>query len=96
MELLQLQKLMKNLEEFENITKQLQDPTTTLSDVRAIFDAVLEKYDSVSLNIYLAVDANIIHSHAFETGIVKVLDDAVDQLAAEEENDISCFFRLLV
>ena len=91
MELLQLQKLMKNLEEFENITKQLQDPTTTLSDVRAIFDAVLEKYDSVSLNIYLAVDANIIHSHAFETGIVKVLDDAVDQLTAEEENDISCF-----
>ena len=47
----------------------------------------------MSLNIYLAVDANVIHSHAFETGIVKVLDDAVDQLTTEEENDI---IRLLV
>ena len=77
------------MEQFENITKQLQDPTTTLSDVRAIFNAAIEEYESLSF--YLKADADIIKSPHFESAIVKVLDDSVDQLTAEEKNDIMCF-----
>jgi exonuclease VII small subunit len=35
---------LKDLEEFEKITKQLQNSDTNLSDVRAIFDAAIEQY----------------------------------------------------
>ena len=59
MELLQLQKLMKNLEEFENITKQLQDPTTTLSDVRAIFDAVFKQTLMLQFTGFRKVTRNV-------------------------------------
>lgn len=82
---------MKDLDEFEKITKQLQNPSTTLSDVRAIFDATIEGYPS--LNYYLAADAQILHSPAFESGIVKVLDDEVDQLTEEERNSLGRFSR---
>jgi hypothetical protein len=51
---------LKGLEEFEKITKQLQNSHTTLSDVRAIFDAVIEEYPS--LDFYLKPDAQIVHS----------------------------------
>lgn len=80
---------MKDLEEFEKITKQLQNPTTTLSDVRAIFDLVIEQY--ASMNFYLKADAQIVHSPAFESGIVKVLNDEDDQLTAEETDSVECF-----
>ena len=67
---------MKDLEEFDKITKQLQNPATTLSDVRAIFDAAIDQYPL--LNFYLEANAQIVHSPAFESGIVKVLDDELD------------------
>ncbi len=73
---------MKDLEQFEEITKKLQNPTTILSDVRAIFDAAIQQYPS--LNFYLAADAQIVYSPAFETGIVKVLHDEVEKLSEEE------------
>lgn len=88
-DLLQLQQLLKDLEEFEKITKQLQNPATTLSDVRAIFDATIEQYPL--LNFYLEANAKIVHSPAFESGIVKVLDEELDQLSEKERNSISCF-----
>ena len=34
------------------------------------------------------------HSPAFETGIVKVIDDEVDQLSDEERNAMSCFHQI--
>lgn len=80
---------MKGLEEFEKITKQLQNSHTTLSDVRAIFDAVIEEYPS--LDFYLKPDAQIVHSPSFESGIVKILDDEVDQLTQRERNSLGCF-----
>ena len=59
---------MKDLDEFEKITKQLQNSDTNLSDVRAIFDAAIEQYPS--LDFYLKADAQIVHSPSFERGIV--------------------------
>ena len=80
---------MKDLEEFEKITLQLQKPATTLSDVRAIFDVAIEQYPS--LNFYLKANAQIVHSPAFESGIVKVLDGEVEQLTEAERDSIKCF-----
>ena len=47
-----------------------------------------------SLSFYLSSDAQIVHSPAFETGIVKVIDDEVDQLSDEERNAMSCFHQI--
>ena len=80
---------MKDLDEFEKITKQLQNSDTNLSDVRAIFDAAIEQYPS--LDFYLKADAQIVHSPSFESGIVKLLDDEVDQLTERERNSVGCF-----
>jgi hypothetical protein len=80
---------LKDLEEFEKITKQLQNSDTILSDVRAIFDAAIEQYPS--LNFYLEADAQIVHSPSFESGIVKLLDDEVDQLTERERHSVGCF-----
>ena len=77
------------MEEFEKITKQLQNSDTTLSDVRAIFDAAIEQYPS--MDFYLEADAHIVHSPSFESGIVKLLDDEVDQLTEMERNSVECF-----
>ena len=88
-DLLQLQKLLKDLDEFEKITKQLQNSDTNLSDVRAIFDAAIEQYPS--LDFYLKADAQIVHSPSFESGIVKLLDDEVEQLTEMEKNSVECF-----
>ena len=60
--------------------------------VRAIFDAAIEMYPS--LEFYLKDYALIVHSPAFESGIVKVLDDEVDPLSVREKSSISCFSHI--
>ena len=55
------------------------------------FDVAIQQYSS--LNFYLAADAQIVYSPALESGIVKVLDDEVEQLTEEERNSAACFWR---
>ena len=88
-ELLQLQKIMADLREFETITKQLQNSACTMSEVRAVFDTVIQEYPS--MDYYLGANAQIVHSPTFENGIVKVMDDAIDDLSNEEKDAVVIF-----
>lgn len=58
-----------NLEVFEPISKSLKKESTTISDVRGIFNAVIEDYftnkDKISAN------PRIVQCPDFESGIVK-------------------------
>jgi len=56
-------KAMKDLTQFESVTKMLQKLDFTLSDVREVFDAILDKFPSMSR--YLAVDGAVVHSPTF-------------------------------
>jgi hypothetical protein len=89
MENVRLQRLFKDMQEFEIITKQLQKVSCSLSDVRAIFDETISTYPAMAF--HLASDAQIVQSPNFEKGIVKVLDDKTDQLTFDEHAAVSCF-----
>jgi hypothetical protein len=65
---------MKDLTQFESVTKMLQKLDFTLADVREVFDAILAEFPCMSR--YLAVDGAVVHSPTFETAIVKVLNDS--------------------
>jgi hypothetical protein len=47
LEVVTLQEVMKDLEEFESATKLLQDSKRALLEVRAIFDGLMETYPSM-------------------------------------------------
>lgn len=89
--MLKLLKALKALKVFETISKKLQDSTTTLSDVRAIFDVTIEEYPSLAF--YLKADAEMVHYPEFEAAIVKVLDEKVEPFSEEEAKSITCFLR---
>jgi hypothetical protein len=88
-DLLGLQKLMDDLSKFQCITKELQKPTITLSDVRVLFDAAFAKFPSTAY--YLDKSAQIVHSAEFENAVVKVIDESFDVLSMAEKDKIAIF-----
>ena len=70
-DLANLKELGTQRQDFEIVTKQLQDPSISLQDVRLIFDEVNSWYPSMKNQ--LAKDAVIVKHPAFESGICKVL-----------------------
>lgn len=58
------------LKDLESITKALQSDSTTLADVRALFDKVSEEYPQ--LQERLADDFPIVHDVTFERAVVKL------------------------
>ncbi len=89
LQLLSLQKLLQDLKQFEDITKELQKAAVSLSHVRAIFDEAIEQYNM--LGKYLGHDAKIVHSPFFESGIVKLLEQDTDNLSYDEKVAMECF-----
>ena len=73
--------LVEKLEELDSVCVQLQAEKCTMADARLLFDAVLVKYPA--MEGHLRVNANIVHSPAFEHGVVKLQRDR-PLLAAEE------------
>ena len=88
-ELLELQKIMDDLSDFQIITKELQKSTISLSDVCAVFDATIAKFPSTAY--YLAETSHIVHSPDFENAIVKVIDESFDELNILEKEIIRVF-----
>jgi hypothetical protein len=82
LEVVTLQEVMKDLEEFEVATKLLQDSKRTLLEVRGIFDSLLEKYPD--MGYYISSDSTFVHSLEFENGLVKVLQQSDDLSLAEK------------
>jgi len=89
LEVVALQEVMEDLEEFESATKLLQDSERTLLEVRAIFDGLLEKYPS--MHHYISGENNFVHSSAFENGIVKVQSEQLDDILEKEKELLEPF-----
>lgn len=84
-----LKKILQDLSIFDNVSKQLQDQNCTLSEVRILFDAIINAYPG--MEHYLAPNSHIVHSKNFESGIVKVIDEQYDQLSPNEKECMSVF-----
>lgn len=91
LDLLSLEEAMKDLEEFEAATKDLQDSNRTLLEVRAIFDGLLEKYPG--MHYYISNESDFVHSPKFENGIVKVLSEQCDKLLPGERSLLNPFVQ---
>ena len=75
------------MKKLESVTKKLQDPKLTMSDVRLLFDFVVENFPEMSH--YLSADAEIIQDPILERAIVKIQDG--QPLTAEEITRAQCF-----
>ncbi|EGZ09385.1 hypothetical protein PHYSODRAFT_254667 [Phytophthora sojae] len=85
-----LRALGDDLREFKSASKKLQgDEGVTLLDVRDIFDALIERHPPVAQ--YLAANAAIVKSPAFENACVKVLLGNEAALTSEEQKLLSPF-----
>jgi len=81
--------LLKELKDIDSVTKILQARCTTLSDVRALFDALIDQYPN--MKPFLKADANIVHSKQFESGIVKIQIGKGEFLSSTEKTACSQF-----
>ncbi|KAG3117837.1 hypothetical protein PI125_g3415 [Phytophthora idaei] len=73
--------LQKHLERLDSACKRLQYEATTMSEVRILFDSVVD-VDYPIMGSHLKSTATILHSPAFENGLVKICDG--EKLSAAE------------
>ena len=86
-----LEKLQKELMQFESVTKVLQSEEIDLGAVRCLFDGLIECHPELSHHI--GADADIIQSKDFENAVVKVLNLEDKKLNAKEKHSLSGFKR---
>jgi len=86
-----LEGIMEHLEVFNSVTTSLQREDLDLSDARALFDAIIEKYPT--MKDYLAPTSNIVHTPDFENAVVKILNNELSGLTRAEEKSVVCFFK---
>lgn len=83
-ELRTLDALLNKLKVFESVSKVLQKDRTSIGDVRAVFDAIIDEFPSTSnrLGSYSA----IVHCPHFESALVKIQRGNESTLSREEQN----------
>lgn len=68
----------------------LQNPELSFSDAQFLLNSIIDAHKAVRFKTandkYLVVDATIVHSVPFHTGMLKVLEGHEDQLSALEKN----------
>lgn len=79
---------MKDMEEFDGVTKMLQKMDLSLADARALFDAVIRKFPT--MGHYLSENSDIIKSKEFENSVVKLINNP-ESLSADEKSILSKF-----
>ena len=82
-EMLRVEVLLSALEEYNSIYLELQKSTVTISDARACFDAVMQKYSDFGHN-HVSADSRIVCQKDFENAIVKIQRSQEDELSACE------------
>lgn len=82
-----IEALLKQLKVLESVTKMLQEESTSVSDVRAMFDAVIEEFPETTDR--LTSSAEIVHSPLFESAVVKVQRGNSSALSREERAMLS-------
>ena len=79
--------LFETLRPLESVSKILQDDKPSVSDVRTLFDYVIDKYPETATR--LKANADIVLNLDFENAIVKVQRDNIRGLSWEESLSIS-------
>ncbi|KAE9321784.1 hypothetical protein PR003_g17390 [Phytophthora rubi] len=79
--------LFEHLKKFESVCKRLQCERTDMAEVRVMFDAFVKEYPVMA--DHLKSTSKIVHTPAFETGVVKVIDGSV--LSSAEEASLKRF-----
>jgi hypothetical protein len=82
-ELIRLKLLSQELSKFQSITMHLQRNGISMSDVRLLFDAVIDEHPEMSN--YLSRDSDILHSLSFESGLVKLIRDGESAKLVSQE-----------
>ncbi|KAG3011062.1 hypothetical protein PC121_g15902 [Phytophthora cactorum] len=89
--------LLASLRDVKSVSKRLQADGLALLDVRDLFDALIEIRPAfanyLGKAMFLAPDADIIHSVAFEKATVKVLAGQAAMLTEEEATALGPFKR---
>lgn len=80
-----IEQLMDRLKTVDSVTKELQAESTTLSDVRVLFDAIIDKFPSTRGR--LSSNAGIVNNVDFESAVVKVQNG--NQVALSRDERIS-------
>lgn len=74
--------LKKTLNDFQSVMGRLQRSDLTIAQARRLFDGLIEKYPV--LGGHIGPDADIIHSSAFENGLVNLMNGGVLTLEETE------------
>ena len=82
----ELDELYAILSDLNSVQIELQRNSTTMADVRVLFDAVIEKYPQTCYR--LKPDAKIVKSPEFESAIVKVQNNERQRLSSLEKLSI--------
>ncbi len=80
--------LCAKLQDLDSVTKALQRDSLTISEVRELFDAVIEKFPHTETR--LSSNAKIVRDPAFETGIVKIQEGKLNMLSDDETKETDC------
>lgn len=78
-----LVQLKETLTMFESVNKALQQETTTLLDIRLLFDSLIRRNNN--LTKYLSQDSDIIMHKNFENAIVKIIEGKETALTEPEK-----------
>jgi len=71
------------------VTKAVQKSNITFSDVRDYFASLCKRFPE--MEEYIGVDAQIIHSKAFKSALVKIQSRREGDLTIEEHEAVVCF-----
>ena len=81
-----IEELCVQFRELDSVTQHLQSEECTISEVRLLFDGVIEAYPRT--NSRLNANADIIRNRNFETGVCKIQDGRISELEPQERTAI--------
>ncbi len=74
--------LCNKFAELNNVTKALQRSNITMSEVRSLFDQVIEEFPITEFR--LGPKAKTVHQPEFEWAIIKIQDERTTELSQDE------------
>ncbi len=77
------------LSDLDSVTKSLQRDNITMSQVRTLFDAVIDEHPSTKE--YLQADAAIVLHPNFKTAIAKIQDGRANKLTVQQKRAVEFF-----
>ena len=82
----EISQIHEHLKKLKSITLTLQKENINLTDVRYLFDEVINLYSNMKDT--LGEEAKIVHSPTFEKALVKIQDEKLNEITAAEERAV--------